>query len=113
MKPKIGHLLFSSCRGEDFAKIIAVNDDNTVDIQFLVVFEVSYDSGDDTDDVVEMRYLPGSILANIPYEVGRLQHDPPHLNINLDTPGDGCYRCDKYFQIYPLGDEFDKLMVLL
>ena len=105
MTPKVGHYLYATCAGADYGRVQRVGrDENDCPVVDIELFELDAiagagDSRDDEGDafgnhpLTSLRVLPPDakvILVDVQYK------ETPH-GIECNTPGDGCYRCEKSF----------------
>lgn len=96
MKPKIGQLLYASCAGHHYGRILAVgkdaNGESTIDIEVFHPNDMlSFD--DDVNALTRLELVPNTkvILHEVIYTM--LEQD----RIICATPGNNCFRCTKLF----------------
>ncbi len=110
-----GHRLWSSCAGEYFGVITGVNQDGTVDLRVFDPRELDTISSieDDCEELDEkwdgqLNSLGHALVSGV--RVVRFSYcedcahpdwarDHTGWNVELDTPGNGCYRCTKLFSV--------------
>jgi hypothetical protein len=105
--PKIGQWLYASCSDADYGQIVAVGqDDNgvaTIDIlvsdpQDIISCEHNEKDSDGWIDPLTTLELPEGtrvILRHVQWRPGSGEDN----FIVCNTPGDGCFRCTKLFQL--------------
>lgn len=108
MTPKIGQLLWSSCAGESYGKILAVGvDDNktpVIAIELTTISDIAWTNDEDETfpqpDLHFVEIPPGVhvILRDIQYKLWEPCEDGRQI-IECRTPGNGCYRCTKCFTL--------------
>lgn len=107
LDPKPGQYLWASCAGDNYGRVIAVGVDGngapTIDIELKSVGDLISSEDDDewpNPDLTQAEVPEGVkvILRNVQWRAGFVSDGIS--TIHCRTPGNGCYRCTKFFWLY-------------
>ena len=100
IEPKPGMFLYSSCRGENWGKIIAVHPDDNgtpcMDVELLDGQDCLTTTDDDSADFPNSNLMQLDIPEGTRLVLRDMQYRLRGCDcILVRSPGDGCFRCDK------------------